>query len=74
MGLLTTLDLSANQLTSFDGSGLTALTSLTVNSNTLLPSLSFTNGKLTTFGGQGMTGLLSLDLHGNLLTTFGVYL
>jgi len=48
---LTSLGLSTNKLTSFDGSGLTALTSLTVGSNPLLPSLSFTNNKLTSFSG-----------------------
>ena len=48
-----------NQLTSFDGTGLSGLTSLNLSDN-----------QLTSFDGTGLSSLTVLDLYNNLLTSF----
>ena len=51
----------SNQITSFDGTGLTSLTGLVL-----------VNNLLTSFDGTGLSGLTHLELQGNLLTSFDV--
>ena len=51
--------LQDNQLTSFDGTGLSSLTELDLRDN-----------QLTEFDGTGLSSLTTLDLSGNPLTTF----
>jgi hypothetical protein len=53
------LNLGGNQLTEFDGTGLTSLTGLALNSN-----------QLSEFDGTGLTSLTGLDLGSNQLTLF----
>jgi Leucine-rich repeat (LRR) protein len=79
-GDLTGLGLKNNQLTSFDGTGLTALTYLNLENNQLtsfdgtdlsaLTTLYLANNQLTSFDGTGLTSLTYLDLPDNPLTTF----
>jgi Leucine-rich repeat (LRR) protein len=57
-GDVTYLSLNDNQITSFDGTGLTSLTFLSLNDN-----------QLTSFDGTGLSSLTELLLDGNLLTT-----
>jgi Leucine-rich repeat (LRR) protein len=58
-GDITILNLPNNQLTSFDGTGLSSLIEL------YLP-----NNQLTSFDGTGLSSLTSLYLNGNQLTSF----
>jgi Leucine-rich repeat (LRR) protein len=58
-GDVTYLDLYSNQLTEFDGTGLTSLTYLYLGSN-----------QLTEFDGTPLTSLTELDLNDNQLTEF----
>jgi Leucine-rich repeat (LRR) protein len=58
-GDITSLNIQNNQLTSFNGTGLSGLTEL------ILP-----NNQLTEFDGTGLSGLTGLDLRFNPLTTF----
>ena len=53
------LTLQGNQLTSFDGTGLSSLTGLYLNNN-----------QLTSFDGTGLSGLTELYLYDNQLTSF----
>jgi hypothetical protein len=79
-GDITELNLSSNQLTSFDGTGLTSLTILVLNSNQLtsfdgtgLTSLTFLNlsfTQLTSFDGTDLTSVTNLSLNNNQLTSF----
>jgi hypothetical protein len=55
------LDLQSNQLTEFDGTGLSSLTNLGLKSN-----------QLTEFDGTGLTSLTELYLGSNQLTTLGI--
>ena len=80
IGDIVTLELQANQLTSFNGTGLSGLTYLNLNNNQLtgftgtglsgLSELDLANNQLTGFTGTGLSGLSELDLYGNLLTLF----
>ena len=77
-----------NQLTSFDGTALTGLTTLNLSSNQLtsldgfilptsLTSLNLYNNQLTSFDGTGLTSLTSLnslDLSSNQLTSLSRYI
>ena len=58
-GNITLLTINSRQLTSFSGTGLSALTDLNLSDN-----------QLTSFSGTGLSALTSLALHGNNLTTF----
>jgi Leucine-rich repeat (LRR) protein len=58
-GDVTRLDLQSNQLSEFDGTGLTSLTYLDLGTN-----------QLTSFDGTPLTSLTYLDLGTNQLTTF----
>ncbi len=79
-GDLTVLNLFNNQLTSFDGTGLSALTVLYLNNNQLtsfdgtglsaLTFLDLRNSQLTSFDGTGLSALTSLNLFNNQLTSF----
>ena len=60
-GDITTLYLASNQLTSFDGTGISSLTELGLQNN-----------QLTSFDGTGLTSLTYLDLGDNQLTTIDV--
>jgi len=75
------LYLDSNQLTSFDGTGLTSLTNLSLYSNQLtslegfilptsLINLGLVNNQLTSFDGTGLTSLTQLYLDSNQLTSF----
>ena len=77
---LTRLDLAYNQLTSFDGTGLRALTDLGLDGNQLtsfdgtglgaLIFLSLALNQLTSFDGTGLGALTFLGLNGNQLPSF----
>jgi Leucine-rich repeat (LRR) protein len=79
-GDITDLVLNNSQLTTFSGTGLSALTTLDLNSNSLttfsstglsaLTDLSLAYNSLTTFSGTGLSALTYLDLNNNSLTTF----
>jgi Leucine-rich repeat (LRR) protein len=79
---LITLNLSNNQLTSFNRTGLTSLTDLYLTNNQLtsidvsaltnLTVLMLTNNQLTSFNGTGLTNLTRLELHNNQLTSIDV--
>jgi len=79
-GDITAINLSSNQLTTFSGTGLSALTSLGLDSNQLttfssaglsaLTTLYLYNNQLTTFSGTGLSSLTNLNLGSNQLTTF----
>jgi len=58
-GDITEITLRNNQLTTFSGTGLSALTRLILDNN-----------QLTTFSGTGLSSLTTLYLYGNQLTTF----
>jgi hypothetical protein len=58
-GNITEITLRNNQLTTFSGTGLSALTRLILDNN-----------QLTTFSGTGLSSLTTLYLYGNQLTTF----
>jgi Leucine-rich repeat (LRR) protein len=58
-GDITELALYNNQLTSFDGTGLSGLI-----------ELDLTNNQLTSFDGTGLSGLIDLYLTNNQLTSF----
>ena len=74
------LNLDNNQLTSFDGTGLTSLAYLDCNNNQLtsfdgtglssLTALYLGENQLTSFDGTGLTSLTSLYLSNNPLTSF----
>jgi Leucine-rich repeat (LRR) protein len=79
---LTALTVINSRLPSFDGSGLTSLTILALNSNNQLRSftkgtglesllsLTLNSNRLTTFSGVGLSVLRNLFLNNNQLTTF----
>ena len=79
-GDVTTLYLYNNQLTSFDGTGLSSLTNLELSGNQLisfdgtdlssLTQLALQNNLFTSFDGTGLSSLTTLILEGNLLTSF----
>jgi Leucine-rich repeat (LRR) protein len=79
-GDITTLYLSNNQLTSFDGTGLTSLAYLYLSNNQLtsfdgtdltsLTQLYLENNQLTSFDPTGLTSLTNLGLYDNQLTSF----
>jgi hypothetical protein len=79
-GDITYLLLGGNQLTSFDGTGLSSLTSLQLYNNQLtsfdgtglssLTVLSLNYNQLTGFSSTGLSALTSLTLSGNPLTSF----
>ena len=79
-GDITILDLNTNQLTSFDGTGLSSLTNLFLNDNLLtsfdstglsgLTNLYLYNNQLTSFNGVGLSGLTTFDVSSNQLTSF----
>jgi len=58
-GDITNLSLNNNQLTTFSGTGLSALTTLNLSVNAL-----------TTFSGTGLSALTTLDLNTNQLTSY----
>jgi hypothetical protein len=74
------LGLSNNQLTSFDGVGLSSLTQLNLGDNqltsfdgsglSLLSELNLGNNQLTSFDGTGLSSLTYLYLTNNPLTSF----
>jgi Leucine-rich repeat (LRR) protein len=74
------LDLQNRNLTSFDGTGLSSLTSLNLKNNQLtsfdgtdlsgLTILNLMNNQLTSFDGTDLSSLTSLNLRNNPLTTF----
>jgi hypothetical protein len=78
-GNITVLTIS-NQLTTFSGTGLSALTDLQLYNNQLttfsgtglsaLTTLDITGNQLTSFSGTGLSALTSLYLYNNQLTTF----
>ena len=80
IGDIINLILDNNQLTTFDGTGLSGLTSLDLSDNQLtdfngtglsgLTSLYLTNNQLTEFDGTGLTSLTQLVLANNQLTDF----
>jgi Leucine-rich repeat (LRR) protein len=79
-GDITALQLSGNQLTSFDGTGLSSLTQLYLGNNQLtsfdgtgltsLTDLLLQGNQLTSFDGTGLTSLTGLSLDNNQLTSF----
>jgi hypothetical protein len=79
-GDLTSLGLNNNQITSFDGTGLSSLTILNLSGNqltsfdgtglSLLTSLDLNLNQLTSFDGTGLSSLVILDLNNNQLTSF----
>ena len=79
-GDLSYLYLDSNQLTSFDGTGLSALTYLTIANNQLtsfdgtglsaLTTLTLVNNQLTSFDGTGLSSLTHLRFDRNQLTSF----
>jgi len=79
-GDLTYLDLYLEQLTSFDGTGLSALTTLYLANNQLtsfdgtglssLTELALGNNQLTSFDGTGLSALTNLSMSNNQLTSF----
>ena len=81
-GNLTLLSLSNNKLTSFNGTGLSALNTLTLTNNQLtsfngtglsaLNTLDLSSNQLTSFNGAGLTTLTELYLTNNNLTSFNV--
>ena len=74
------LGLQDNQLTSFDGTGLSSLTNLNLAYNQLtsfngtglsgLNYLSLSNNQITSFDGTGLSSLTELSLDNNQLTSF----
>ena len=78
-GDITQLYLNGNQITSFDGTGLTSLSYLDLSGNqftsfdgtglTSLIDLYLNGNQLTSFDGTGLTSLTQLDLGGNQLTS-----
>lgn len=72
----------SNQLTSFDGTGLSSLIELDLSNNQLtsfsgtgltsLTQLYLGTNQLTSFDGTGLSGLTELDLSGNQLTSFDI--
>ncbi len=82
IGDITQLDLKSNQLTSFDGTGLSALTILDLSSNQLtsftgtgLSSLTYlylSDNPLTSFTGTGLSSLTYLDLYNHQLTSLDI--
>ena len=83
-GNLTVLDLDSDQITSFDGTGLSALTQLDLDNNQLtsfdgtdlsaLTYLILNNNQLTSFDGTDLTALNTLSLTGNQLTTIAGFI
>ena len=81
-GDVTYLNLQSNQLTSFDGTGLSSLTYLGLNTNQLtsfdgtdlssLTTLDLQNNQLTSFDGTGLSSLTHLYLSSNQLTSLDV--
>ena len=84
-GNITSLNLSggkdiSNQITSFDGTGLSSLTFLHLGNNQLisfdgttltsLTTLFLSDNQITSFNGTGLSGLTNLSLTNNPLTTF----
>jgi Leucine-rich repeat (LRR) protein len=80
-GDITQLQLDNNQLTSFDGTGLSGLTQLGLGNNQLtslsgftfpssLTNLNLAENQLTSFDGTGLSGLTVLQLGNNQLTSF----
>jgi Leucine-rich repeat (LRR) protein len=79
-GNLTYLAIADNQLTSFNGTGLTSLTNLNLYYNQLtsfdgtdltsLTTLSINSNQLTSFDGTGLSSLTTLNLSSNSLTSF----
>jgi Leucine-rich repeat (LRR) protein len=79
-GDVTYLSLISNQLTSFDGTGLSGLNTLFLNDNQLtslsgftfpssLTNLLLTDNQLTSFDATGLSGLTTLNLDNNQLTS-----
>ena len=79
-GDLTFFNITNNQLTSFDGTGLSSLTGLYLDNNQLtsfdgtglssLTGLYLRNNQLTSFDGTGLSLLIDLYLDNNQLTSF----
>jgi hypothetical protein len=79
-GDITEITFNSNQLTTFSGAGLSALTTLDLYANQLttfsgtglsaLTSLTLNSNQLTTFSGTGLSALTDLNLGSNSLTTF----
>jgi Leucine-rich repeat (LRR) protein len=79
-GDITYLLINGKQLTSFDGTGLSSLTSLYLYNNQLtsfdgtglssLTQLGLYNNQLTSFDGTGLSSLTYLLINGNQLTSF----
>ena len=79
-GDITEISLINNQITTFSGTGLSALTNLSLNGNQLttfsgtglsaLTNLNLSSNQLTTFSGTGLSALTNLSLNNNQLTTF----
>jgi Leucine-rich repeat (LRR) protein len=70
----------SNQITSFDGTGLSSLTTLVLDNNQLtsfdgteltsLTYLKIDNNQITSFDGNGLSSLTGLTFQSNLLTSF----
>ena len=83
-GDLTYLDLTGNQITSFDGTGLTSLFVLNLQANQLtsfdgtgltsLVDLYLNSNQITSFDGTGLTSLANLVLGGNQITSLSGFI